>query len=222
MSRIGNLLKKTQMPVLKTNFKAILNSRILLYFILFLSIVDLYIFAVNGELLYVAMFIIIGFLTAFFSKNMMVILFVAMTLTNILRFGKDIRVKEGMEGPVINGVEEDHEREEMTNVKETKDVTNKGDDDEGGDDDYMGKDADEKKSSKKKTTKPATTSITEKEVVPAEEKDINNKLTSLDKDTANLLAKQKKLMENMQNLNPLLVKAEQFLEKFNNVPTLPN
>lgn len=162
--RLGNWFTKTYV---------ILNNRIVLYIILFLSIVDLYIFAVNGELLYVAIFVIIGFLTAFFSKNMTVILFMAMILTNILRYGKDVGVKEGMEDAsdanipeVVNGDEID----EQPTAANTK-----------------------------------TASVDE----------ISEKINGLDEDTLNLLKKQKKIIENMQNLEPLLKNAEGFLANFN-------
>lgn len=207
MSRIGSLLNKAQNSMLKHNYYAVLNSRFLLYFILLLSVVDLYVFAVNGELFYVALFILIGFLTTFFSKNMTVILFIAMSFTNILRFGKDIRVKEGLEDNTAATTAPDGELTHKEN----------GDDDGDGDDDeYLSKD-DVNSTAVKKAQKKSEN----ENIIAAPQKtdmDIQTKIAGLDQDTADLLQKQKKLIENMDNLNPLLQNAEKFLERFKKTP----
>jgi hypothetical protein len=53
-------------------------------------------FSLSGEMLFFFIFIITGYLTSFFSKNMIVILVVAMTVTHCLRFGKKATGNEGM------------------------------------------------------------------------------------------------------------------------------
>jgi hypothetical protein len=198
MAKMGNMLKKS-----KISFQSVLNNRFLLYFVLVLAATDLYVFAVNGELGFVALFVIIGFLTTFFSKNMTVILFVAVILTNILRFGKDVTMKEGM----TDETEETEAREPK--LKEAVDgeekVAENGDNEE-----YLdGKEKPTKKPKKDLDTEVAKS--TTKDVSPNE---ITSKIDGLDKDTAELMEKQKKLLENMENLNPLLQRAEQFLERF--------
>lgn len=67
-----------------TNFQPILQSRLVLYLLFFFSVVTLFGFALNGEFLFAIIFIIVGFLTSFFSKNMIVILFLALAVTNII------------------------------------------------------------------------------------------------------------------------------------------
>ena len=91
------LLTKSQSKLLHQNYYAALNSRVLLYFILFLSFADLLFFATAGEYVSIIVFIIVGYLTSFFSKNMMIIFTVAMVCTNIIRFGRDSSL-EGMTG----------------------------------------------------------------------------------------------------------------------------
>jgi hypothetical protein len=68
----------------------ILHNRAVLYFILFLAIANLLILAVGEEYRYISVFFLTGFVTSFFSKNMMVVLCIAMAITNILKFGTDI------------------------------------------------------------------------------------------------------------------------------------
>lgn len=87
MSKFGNIFK---------NYRFTLNSRILLYFILILSIGDLIYFSLAGEMMFFFIYLAVGYLTSFFSKNMIVILVVAMTVTHVLRFGKRAG-NEGME-----------------------------------------------------------------------------------------------------------------------------
>jgi hypothetical protein len=76
---------------------AIIHNRFILYFIFFIALADLYYLTVAGDFFSVSIFILIGFLTSFFSKNMMIIFFIALTVTNILKYGTKIRHSEGFE-----------------------------------------------------------------------------------------------------------------------------
>ena len=67
-----------------TNFRPLLQSRLILYFLFFLSLLTLYGYAVNRQFVFATVFIIVAFLTSFFSKNMIVILFLALATTNII------------------------------------------------------------------------------------------------------------------------------------------
>ncbi len=85
----------------------ILHNRYVLYFVLFLALSDLMFLAMGSEFISVAVFILSGFVTSFFSKNMMVIMCIAMVITNILRYGTGIRLMEGLkEGAAPPAVEE--------------------------------------------------------------------------------------------------------------------
>ena len=78
----------------------ILHNRFVLYFVLFLALADLLFLAMGREFVSVAIFILSGFVTSFFSKNMMVVMCVAMVITNILKYGSDIRLQEGLKESV--------------------------------------------------------------------------------------------------------------------------
>lgn len=171
-----------------------------------------------------ALFVLIGFLTTFFSKNMTVILLIAMTLTNILRFGKDVRVKEGMEGGT--------EATGSTSAGAATVQVGKGDD-EGGD--YQFLDKEEEEGSTKKPAKkggaakppiiesivsgdaangsPVGAPVASPMASTLDDIGIDSKLKEgLDQDTVELLKKQKNLLESMRNLEPMLSKAESFLD----------
>ena len=90
---LTNLLKKAQLNFKSSN-QGLLGNKYLLYFILFIVISDLFIFATAGEILYIIIFIIVAFITKCFSKNMIVILTIAMVITNIIKYGTSIRNKE--------------------------------------------------------------------------------------------------------------------------------
>ena len=74
----------------------ILHNRYVLYFVLFLALSDLLFLAMGSEFISVAVFSLSGFVTTFFSRNMMVVMCVAMVVTNILKYGTDIRMQEGL------------------------------------------------------------------------------------------------------------------------------
>jgi hypothetical protein len=129
-----------QSPAMKVSnprFNAILYNRFVLYFVVFVSLVNLYTLATSDRPIYAVMFLLVGFLTSFFSKNMTVILVVAIALTNLVKSGSG----RGLEG-FQEGAEDQTE-------SESDDSSDKKGDDKNGDDkkgnDKKGDDKDVKK-----------------------------------------------------------------------------
>ena len=98
------------------DFSHLLKSRVILYFFFFLSLGNLYSFTSNGDFLFATIFILVGFLTSFFSKNMIVILCIALTITNVLKYGKGMRLEEGMKSD-----KDDTDDKDNTDEKTDKD-----------------------------------------------------------------------------------------------------
>jgi hypothetical protein len=99
----------------------ILHNRFVLYFVLFLALADLLFLAMGREFVSVSIFILSGFVTSFFSKNMMVVMCVAMVVTNILKYGTDIRIQEGLkEG--ADTTDKATDADKATDVDKAKDV----------------------------------------------------------------------------------------------------
>lgn len=73
---------------------SLIHNKFILYFVLIISLADLFYLSVERDFISIISFILIGFLFSFFTKNMLIILFLALTLTNILKFGSGI-TKEG-------------------------------------------------------------------------------------------------------------------------------
>lgn len=95
-SLLSNFLKQNLFS-LKNN--AILHNRVLLYFVFLLSLGNLFYLLVERDITTIVIFLIVGFLTSFFSKNMLIILFVSIVTANILKYGANIR-HEGLENMV--------------------------------------------------------------------------------------------------------------------------
>jgi hypothetical protein len=80
------------MKVPKSVFK-LLENKYVLYFVLFLAVSNLLGYMVVGNMNAVILFILIGGLMTFFSKNMIIVLSVPLVLTSVLLVGN--RVSEG-------------------------------------------------------------------------------------------------------------------------------
>lgn len=75
----------------------VLKSSTILYGLLLISLANMYSYVMTNRHLYVVFMLIIGFLTSFFSKNMIVILFLSIVIPNIIRFSSDYQFREGFE-----------------------------------------------------------------------------------------------------------------------------
>lgn len=110
----------TKNPILM-NADAVLHNVFVLYFILFLSLANLFYLVNSHDYAFAGAFILIGFITSFFSKNMIVILCIAIVSTNVLQFGKQASL-EGVDETLIeeeseypSSAEEDVPKEKTTN-----------------------------------------------------------------------------------------------------------
>jgi hypothetical protein len=87
--------------------KTILHNRFILYFVLFLALSDISFLVMGSEFVLVSIFILSGFVTSFFSKNMIVIMCIALVITNILRYGTNINTQEGLDNKPTLGDDTD-------------------------------------------------------------------------------------------------------------------
>tara|TARA_B110000285_G_C15081998_1_gene594020 strand:- start:101 stop:676 length:576 start_codon:yes stop_codon:yes gene_type:complete len=118
LPNFGKLLK------MKYNFNPVLQNQVVLYLFLFMTLTQVVLFVSNNDTAGIVLMCIIGFLTTFFSKNMIVILCVALTMTNLVKKGMK---QVGYEGFEDKKEEENKETEENTTKKEKKE-SNKVDD----------------------------------------------------------------------------------------------
>jgi trehalose/maltose hydrolase-like predicted phosphorylase len=186
-----------------SNKKSILHNKYILYFIFFIALSDLLILGYNNDYYSVAIFILIGFLTSFFSKNMIVIMLMAIAFTNIiLIYGRNDR----FEGMTTEKTDEEKTDEEKTDEEKT--------DEEKTDEEKTNK----KKTDKKKKKKESDENTDENGILSVETNESSNKekfeqdknvvYTSeedkeLDK-TDKMVISQEKILKSMNKYKPLL------------------
>lgn len=110
--KIGNWFSKN------ANLTGLLESKIVLYGLVLLAIFNLYVYTMEDDLVYAVILLIVGFLSSFFNKNMIIILFTAIAFTNIIRYCIDmVNPKEGFTG---NFDQLDNLMEHLTNDKQVE------------------------------------------------------------------------------------------------------
>lgn len=156
---------------------SILQNRVLLYALLILALLDVFYLLVKRDFMYVVVFLLVAVLTSFFCKNMIVILFVAICVTHILKYPKSL---EGMENEEKNEEEEEENKESMENEEEKKEsMENEEEEDET-----------KENMENKKKMEDATGEMKE------------------------FMEVQNKIIDGMAELEPLMQKAEGFIQKF--------
>ena len=117
MALLGKFsVKNFKSSLFASNNNAIVHNRFVLYFIFLISLGNLFYMSMDGDVFSIILFALIGYLTSFFSKNMIIILFAALTFTNILKYGANI-TKEGAKN--MNDDEEEGAEKSSDAKKET-------------------------------------------------------------------------------------------------------
>jgi len=157
----------------------VLHNVYILFFLLFLAVLNIVYFSQINDYISVILFFLVGMLTSFFSKNMVVVLFISIVITNIYAYVENgaylnntnegfLNIGSGMKKYKHNGSGSGSSGSSIaTNKTNLADVLGSGFN-EGSDEEIIDK----------------------------------------------ILNTQQKLIAQMGILEPTLVKAEQFLEKF--------
>ena len=92
-SQLKNNISKTVDKLFKSDKvqsknHAVLHNIYILYLIFVIALGDFLYLVYTGDLYSATIFVLVGFLTYFFSKNMIVILFIALAITNIIKCGR--------------------------------------------------------------------------------------------------------------------------------------
>ena len=209
MANKQTLLKKTKNILDSKLNRSWLHNVYVLYFIFIISIGYLYYLLVSSDWYYLSLFIILGLLTSFFSKNMIVILCIALCTTNILKYG----VKKTMECFTIEGFEDekdDNKKKSLDNLDkdiDTKDIKSKDIDTKDiKSKDIKSKDIETEEGYKNPTEKQRDS---EKDGFDQKADNVYTELNDMDiskvydeKDT--ILKNQEKLLKNLNQYKPLL------------------
>ena len=106
----------------------ILYNKWILYFIFVVGIYDVVHFYQRGNIMAVAIFVIVGFLTSFFSKNMIVVIVSAIAVSHIVAYGN--KMTEGLDEKEGLDEEEEDEKEGMEEEEEEGFAEGKDDEEE--------------------------------------------------------------------------------------------
>ena len=82
------VFQKIQKSMQSMKIHKVLESKVVLYVLFFIVLFNVYMYAMVDEPEYAAIMIIVGFLTSFFHKNMIIILFTSIAVTNLIRFAR--------------------------------------------------------------------------------------------------------------------------------------
>ena len=103
----------------------VLHNRAILYFVLFLSTINLVSYGLVNDFFTPTIFVLIAIITSFFSKNMTVILSMALVSSNVIKKGTKIRLSEGMEtNDDDNKVEDTKKNTDTATPTPTDDLNN--------------------------------------------------------------------------------------------------
>jgi len=206
-----NLPKMPKMPKLNVSrsMKNMLKNKTVLYIVLFIAVTNVMGYLMVNNIDAVILLFLVGLLTSYFSKNMIVVMLAAIVFTNLL-----VGSKKASRTPLLEGLE------------------NEGDDDDDGDEDGDGDDdGKRKKKDKDALTNLRPASLGDNNDDDADELDFPGSLESaydnLDKllssdainkmsaDTQKLADKQHKLMGNIEKLEPLMQNAQKMMKGLN-------
>ena len=186
---ISNITKQVK----KFKPASLLQNKVLLYIVAAIAIVHILLLANSKDYNSVLIFVIVGFLISFFSKNMIVILLSAIVFTNLIKM--IYPGKEGMKGKKVKeGLEHEDEEEDL----------------------YDEEDKEEKEEEEEEEDKGISLNIkqTEEEKKEAELKKKKETYDKLKNDFNEFQSIQQDILKNMKEIDPLLTKAETFIAKF--------
>ena len=177
----GKILK------MKYSFQPILQNQLILYLFLFMTIVQLVIHVNNNDILSIIILSLVGFLTSKFSKNMIVILCVALTVSKMIGMGLS---KAGLEGFKGKGKRGEHEDKDEKKKDEKKDKSKKDDEEELDD-------------------SPNSNELSDKT-----KDEMKRQFEKLKEEYPEFKAIQDDLIEGISKMDPILDKAEAFMNKY--------
>ena len=90
MVDIKNTLTMLGNRLLASKNNALIHNRFVLYLIFIISLGNIFYLTMAGDVLSISLFVLIGFITSFFSKNMIVILVIALSVSFVLKNGTDL------------------------------------------------------------------------------------------------------------------------------------
>lgn len=235
---LGKKISQKMDTLLANSKLRVTNNKYMLYFVLFLVLADLLIFAMAKDYVYIAIYIVIGFIAKLFTKNMLIILIVSMIVTNAIRYGSNISAKEGMKDKEGNtnlidkAIKEELSKfsdDEINYIRSVKDGQVEGLDGLSEEEENIfnrmkeissNEDAEEVIEDLEDEIDKNDISVDDKEGMKngsskkKKVEGLSKKVESLTLNNKKIKEAQNKLISSMKNLEPMLSQAETFMKQF--------
>lgn len=179
--------------------KSFIHNKIVLYFVFAVALLNLFFSAVKRDYLFCAIFILTGFVVAFFNKNMTVILVCTVAIANIVSalIGGRNPQMEGMAGDMEGEEEEDNEEPfSLSPEKKEKSVKLES----------------ESKAPAASSKESGMGSALEPKDSNANKKQIVNKLKN---EAQDLLEVQERILKGFEKIEPEMTRAEKLINQIN-------
>lgn len=186
------------------DFRNLLKSRVILYLLFVAALVQLYVFSITGDYVIATLLLLVGFLVSFFSKNMIVILCLALVIANIFKYGL-VDGKEGFEDDSKKSVLE-KSKDDLKLFKDEISLDSKKDKSE------LNK-VDEKPSISKKEKKVSFDDDVDVKKLAKAKAQIPEGDKESQLEYKNLLELQLKLIDGISNIKPVLTEVVDKIEK---------
>ena len=173
---------------MKYNFNPILQNQFVLYLFLFMALVQIVIFVNNNDTTGIILMCLIGFLTSFFSKNMIVILCLALVVTSLLLKFLNKSAYEGFEEK-----KDKKDKKKDENKEETEEVEEEVEEE-------VAEEEDDAANSNEKSDKTKD--------------EMKKQFEELKKQYPEFKAIQDDLINGILKIDPVLEKAEAFMNKY--------
>jgi len=106
--------------------KQILYNRFILYAVLLISLINMTTIALMGDYVTPIIFFLVALVTSYFNKNMLIILFVSLIFSNVLKYGRVVTVDEGFKENNEKDADSKEENDEEDKVEPKKDISGNG------------------------------------------------------------------------------------------------
>ena len=171
--------------------KELLHNRGILYTLCMIALLQIVMYGNVKDFNSIIMLLVIGFLTSFFSKNMIVILGTAIVATYMLNYVPYGTISEGAENMDKEDKPENMDKEDKPENMDKEDKPESVDDIASG-----------------------QASLAEKATAPTPEEQKEQLMDSLQSDFGEFQKIQESILTGMKDIDPLLTKAEKFISKF--------
>jgi len=192
---------------MKYNLAPVLQNKFVLYAFLAMTLIRIVFFVNSGDMASVITIGLVGFITSFFSKNMIIILCVALTVSSLLTYGIKSNTHEGLEN------KDDTNNSDETMEEEKKDGKSEEKKDGKSEEKKDGK-SEEKKNDTETANKNGETNSVETSDKTKDE--MKEQYDNLKKEYPEFKEVQEEIMKGIERMDPLLQKAETFINKYSN------